>query len=125
MAFLRLTLLKPRPAADAEIRRLLEELDAAVSESPGLILSFIAAREQRLGRVSLWESKQDANREALNERTLSLRSRLHYLSLEAEESMLEVASGHLPEGLRDFFAGRKRPVAFTPLEEQQAMLPSA
>jgi hypothetical protein len=119
-----LTLLKPRPDSDEEVRRLLEELDAEVAESPGLILSFIAAREQKLGRVSLWQSKQDANREATNDRTLSLRSRLRYLSVEAEESMMEVASGHLPEGLTDFFVGRKRSVAFSPAERQM-MLPSA
>lgn len=124
MAFLRLTLLKPRPDTDEEVRRLLEELDAEIAESPGLILSFIAAREQRLGRVSLWKSKQDANREALSDRTLSLRSRLRYLSVEAEESMMEVASGHLPEGLSDFFAARKRSVAFAP-PESQMVLPSA
>ena len=124
MAFLRLTLLKPRPESDEEVRRLLEELDAEVAESPGLILSFIAAREQRLGRVSLWQSKQDANSEALNERTLSLRSQLRILSVEAEESMMEVASGHLPEGLTDFFARRKRSVALAPAE-QQMMLPTA
>jgi hypothetical protein len=117
-------MLRPRPNSDEEVRRLLEELDAEVAESPGLILSFIAAREQRLGRVSLWKSKQDANSEALSERTLSLRSRLHYLSLEAEESMMEVASGHLPEGLSDVFARRKRAVEFAPAVEQM-ILPSA
>ena len=41
MACLRLTLLRPRAGATEETQRLLEELDAALCNSEGLVLSFV------------------------------------------------------------------------------------
>ena len=89
MPIVRLTLLQPRPDNDTEIRELLVELDERLSHSEGLLFSQVIA-QPRLGRVSVWTSKDDANREAVSHSTLSLRSRLRYLSLSAEESLLEV-----------------------------------
>jgi hypothetical protein len=123
MAHLRLTLLQPRPGSEAEARRLMEELDSELADASGLILSLIMARESHIGRVSLWRSKEDANREAINERTLSLCSRLRYIATEAEESMLEVESGHLPEGFSALFGAQKRSITFPP-PAHQAPLPA-
>ena len=89
MPVVRKTLLQPRPGSEAEVGDLLVELDEKLCHAQGLIFSVVIA-EPRLGRVSLWTSKDEANREAVSDSTLSLRSRLRYLSLSAEESLIEV-----------------------------------
>ena len=123
MAFMRLTMVRPRPGNEQQVRRLMEELDSDLAASPGFIFSFIIAREsRRIGRVSLWRSKEDANREALSPRTLNLMSDLHELSLEAEESMMEVESGHLPEGFSRLFSSAKQAVHFPPSFSQPPLL---
>jgi hypothetical protein len=106
MACLRLTLLRPRPGATEETQRLLEELDGALRGSEGLVLSFVTQVESdRLGRVALWHSKDYANREATREHILSLRSRLRHLSLDTQEVLMEVKSGHVPQELTSLLAG--------------------
>ena len=62
-------------------------------------------KTDRLGRVAFWHSKEDANREATREHILSLRSRLRYLSLETQEVLIEVKSGHVPQELTSLPAG--------------------
>jgi hypothetical protein len=59
----------------------------------------------RLGRVALWHSKDYANREATREHILSLRSRLRHLSLDTQEVLMEVKSGHVPQELTSLLAG--------------------
>jgi hypothetical protein len=106
MACLRLTLLRPRPGASEETQRLLEALDDTLCESEGLVLSFVTqVQTDRLGRVALWHSKDDANREATREHILSLRSRLRHLSLDTQEVLMEVKSGHVPQELTSLLAG--------------------
>jgi hypothetical protein len=106
MACLRLTLLRPRTGATKEVQHLLEELDESLSGSEGLVLSFVTQVEtDRLGRVALWHSKEDANREATRDRILSLRSRLRYLSVDTQEVLMEVKSGHVPQELTSLLAG--------------------
>ena len=106
MACLRLTLLRPRAGASEEVQRLLESLDEALAGSEGLVLSFVTQVEtDRLGRVALWHSKEDANKEATREQILSLRSRLRYLSVDTQEVLMEVKSGHVPPELTSLLAG--------------------
>ena len=106
MACLRLTLLRPRPGAIAETQRLLEDLDQALSAADGLLLSFVTQVEtDRLGRVALWHTKEDANRAATREHTLSLRSRLRHLALDTQEVLMDVKSGHVPPELTALLAG--------------------
>jgi hypothetical protein len=106
MACLRLTLLRPRPGAIEETQRLLEALDDALCDSKGLVLSFVTqVQTDRLGRVALWHSKDDANREATREHILSLRSRLRHLALDTQEVLMEVKSGHVPQELTSLLAG--------------------
>lgn len=105
MAYLRLTLLRPRTGSRDEVQGLMEDLDEELSGSDGLLLSFVTQEGERLGRVSLWHSKDDANREATRERVLSLRSRIRYLSLETQEVLMEVQSGHVPRELTALLAG--------------------
>ena len=106
MACLRVTLLKARPGATEEAQRLLEELDEALCDSDGLVLSFVAQMEAgRYGRIALWHTKEDANREAVRDHILALRSRLRHLSLDTQEVLMDVRSGHIPRELITHLAG--------------------
>lgn len=115
MSWLRLTLLKPRSSAEDEALELLQQLDRNLSGSPGLVMSLVATvAPDRIARVALWQSREDADRQAVSDETLALRSRLHYYCTEAEERLLEVRSGFLPSGLSD----RLEPVQRYPLKRQ-------
>ena len=123
MAYVRLTLLEPQPGAENELRRLLEELDACLADAPGLLLSLVLSQAKgRLGRISLWLSKEEANHEATSPRILALRSRLLFLSLETEEALLEVESGYLPEGFNTLIWAAKQPAHFPAALNQPALL---
>jgi hypothetical protein len=122
MAYLRLTLLEPRPGAEAELREVLEDLDASLADAPGLILSFVLSQGPRLGRASLWLAKDEANREATTPHVLSLRSRLRFLSLATEETLLDVESGFVPEGFGAILRAAKQPAHF-PAGARQPALP--
>jgi hypothetical protein len=106
VACLRVTLLRPRYGAQEEAQRLLEQLDEVLSSSEGLVLSFVTQiAADRLGRIALWRSKEAANHEATRESILALRSRLHYVSVDTQEVLMEVQSGHVPQELTTMLAG--------------------
>ena len=106
MACLRLTLIEPAPGNEREAQRIMEELDQSLAGTPGLILSLVTEIESyRLGRVSLWQSKEDANHVALRDDILALRSQLRLLALSTQETLMELKSGHLPEQLAAQLAG--------------------
>ena len=101
MACLRLTLIEPRLGYEHEARRLLKELDAGLATRDGLIMSMLVSdRRNRIGRVSLWESKPHADRNSGDLHVLAVRSRLKNIASLADESLLEIESGHLPEGMK-------------------------
>jgi hypothetical protein len=101
-----MTLLRPRPGGTADVQALLEELDASLAGSEGLLMSFVTEVESnRLGRVALWHTKEDANREATRDHVLALRSRLRFLSVDTQEVLMEVKSGHASPDLASMLAG--------------------
>ncbi len=106
MACLRLTLIEPAPGNEREAQRVLEALDGCLAGAPGLILSFVTEVESyRMGRISLWLSKDDANQVALRDDILALRSQLRRLSRNTEETLMDLKSGHMPEQLAAQLAG--------------------
>lgn len=106
MACLRLTLIEPAPGNGLEAQEALEALDATLAGTPGLILSFVTEVENdRLGRIALWQTKEDANHVATRDDILALRSLLRRLSLNTEETLMELKSGHVPELLAASLAG--------------------
>ena len=115
MACLRLTLLEPRAGNMEEMQTVLTALDEKLAREPGLIFSFVTEVEaDKLGRIALWQSKEDANHVAMREDILALRARLRSLALDTEETLMEVRSGYLPESLSALGAGERvnGPVAF-------------
>ena len=99
MAYVRFSLLQPRPGEEAAARRVLDDLDSHLAQADGLLLSLVMGGEgDGLGRVAIWRSKAEANREAVSERTLALRSRLQQLTLHTQEHLFELDSGHFRRG---------------------------
>ena len=116
MACLRLTLIEPAPGNEREAQRVMATLDACLARTPGLILSFVTdAGSGRVGRISLWQSKEAANQVALRDDILALRSHLKRLSRSTEETLMELKSGHVPDQLAAQLAGNLdvEPIATT------------
>ena len=112
MAFLRLTMIQPRPGSETEANDLLQELDTSLGQESGLLFSLIVnPRSERIGRLSLWRTKDDANRVATTDHIMSVRSRLHYISLSTDETMLEVQSGHFSEAVNSLLGDFKMPAS--------------
>jgi hypothetical protein len=115
MACLRLTLIEPKQGNREEMQEVLTLLDAKLAKTPGLIFSFVTEIEtDKLGRIALWRSKDQANHIAMREDVLALRARLRSLALNTEETLMELHSGYLPEPLSALLAGDMvmEPVAF-------------
>jgi hypothetical protein len=115
MACLRLTLIEPKAGSMDEMQTVLTLLDQKLAREPGLIFSFVTEVEaDKLGRIALWQSKEDANHVAMREDVLALRARLRALALNTEETLMELRSGNLPEPLSALVAGDavSEPVAF-------------
>jgi hypothetical protein len=94
------------PGNSEAAQEALEALDASLAGMPGLILSFVTEVESdRLGRIALWHSKEDANQVAVREDVLALRARLQRLSLSTKETLMELRSGHVPQHLASQLAG--------------------
>ena len=82
MRYVRISLMKPLSGRQSEARRLNERLAALYASLEGCLESHAltaADGSADLGRVSLWESAEAADRAANHEDSLALRSRLHLL----------------------------------------------
>jgi hypothetical protein len=115
MACLRLTLIEPKPGKFDEMHAVLTMLDEKLAKTPGLIFSFVTESEaDKLSRIALWHSKDEANHVAMRDDVLALRARLRSLALNTDETLMELHSGHLPESLAALIAGGTvaEPVAF-------------
>ncbi len=124
MAFLRFTSLEPRPGSETKVESLLNELDASLAGAPGMVFSLVLRQdERRLGRISLWQSKDAANREAASSHILSLRSLLRYLSVDTEERLLEVNPGAVPSSFTSLQDAAKL-LAYFPSSARQFALPA-
>lgn len=84
MAFMRISLMTPRPGQEAEVGELLEKLLKLYVGRPGFIAAYrlkgdTHAGSARMGRVSIWESEADAHRTAVNETDIALQSQIKVL----------------------------------------------
>jgi quinol monooxygenase YgiN len=90
MAFIRLSLMTPRPGKEEALTVLLDRLVQYFQDKPGCIAAYRMsadphARDKRVGKVSIWESEEDANRMSADQ---------HDLALEAEIKLLAVDATH-------------------------------
>ena len=81
MAYIRLTLASPRPERRAEVREHYEELVRYVKSLPGCLGGYVIEAHDEsgdVGRISIWESADAANRAANDPHAMSLHAELHF-----------------------------------------------
>jgi heme-degrading monooxygenase HmoA len=84
MAFMRLSLMTPKPGQAAEVGELLEKLLKLYVGRPGFIAAYRLSSDThsgspRMGRVSVWESEDDAHRTAVSDTDIALQSQIKLL----------------------------------------------
>ena len=103
MAVIRISIMRPVPGRRQEVERLLEELEAWVSQQKGYLFgihlsSFDLTGE--LGRVAVYASREDANRIAVMDHTVALRSQVHDAIMPGHmESLFEVTAASKSMGI--------------------------
>ena len=81
MAYMRLTLARPRPERRAEVKRHYEDLVAYVLTLPGCLGGYVVEAHDEsgeIGRVSIWESTEAANHAANDPHAMALHAELHF-----------------------------------------------
>lgn len=82
MPYVRISLMKPVPGHEDEVRQLNQELVSFYRGQQGCQLCyFLAAADSsgEVGRVSVWDSEHAADQAANHDHSMALRSRLHLL----------------------------------------------
>lgn len=80
MAYIRLSVVKPRPGHEERAAELLKELSAATANTPGWQANYVLRPHDdsgELARISIYDDEASAAREAATPSVLSLRSELH------------------------------------------------
>ena len=79
MAFVRITIARPRPEVRNEVQQYFRELIDATSSMPGFVRAYLVesgGASGEVGRVTIWESQDSANRAANDGRVMAIHSRL-------------------------------------------------
>ncbi|HKS90383.1 MAG TPA: hypothetical protein VJQ83_00540 [Tepidiformaceae bacterium] len=84
MAFMRLSLMTPRPGQEREVSELLDKLLKLYVGRPGFRAAYRLSSDThsgstRMGRVSIWDSEEDAHRTAVNDTDIALQSQIKVL----------------------------------------------
>jgi quinol monooxygenase YgiN len=90
MPYIRISLMIPLAGREAEVIDLNDQLVAFHRGQTGCLQSYVmrsSQASQDMGRISLWESEEDAEQTASVESTLALRSRLHLLVQEGHREI--------------------------------------
>jgi len=80
MAYIRLSVVKPRPGQEARVVEILKALSAATENSPGWQANYVVRPHDESGdiaRISVYDDEASAEREAATPTVLALRSELH------------------------------------------------
>ena len=88
MPWMRLSTYRPLPGHRTEVERIVERLGEMVSKKEGFVMTlhFVGSDESGdMGRLTIWESAEAANRAAADEDIQALRSQLH----------IAILSGHM------------------------------
>lgn len=82
MAYIRLSVLKPRPGQEERAVEILKALSAATANSPGWQANYVLRPRDdsgELARISIYDDESSAEREASSPSVLSLRSELRLI----------------------------------------------
>lgn len=101
MAYVRVSIMTPVGGQDAEVQRLLDELVKLYQGRPGFITAYRLSPDPHagttlMGRISVWESEEEAHRTASEERDIAFQSQLKGLVNDAthlEYSFIGVQPG--------------------------------
>ena len=100
MPFVRLSLMTPKPGQTQRASELLDRLIDFYQRRPGFVAAYRLTPDGtgapgRIGRVSIWEHKEDANHTAAEQTDISLQSELKLISEEEthEEHSFEGVGG--------------------------------
>ncbi len=80
MPYIRISLMRPMSGQAAEVQRLNRELLDFYKRCPGCLAAYLLEAtdgSNEMGRLTIWESEEDADRAANAEHSLALRSQLH------------------------------------------------
>ena len=81
MKIIRTTIVTPREGSAEDVVRLLKDLGEYLAKEPGFIEAYGFKDEGKLGRISVWESKELADRAANQVHTIALRAKIYALTL--------------------------------------------
>ncbi len=90
MPYVRISLMVPLVGREAEVIDINEELVAFYRKKKGCLQSYVmrpSKASRDAGRISMWESEEDAEETAKVESTLALRSRLHLVVQEGHREL--------------------------------------
>ena len=81
MAFVRVSLMTPKPGQEGRVQELLEDLVNFYQGRTGFITAYRLspdphAAAKMVGRISVWESEEDAHRTAFEQHDLAVQSEL-------------------------------------------------
>ena len=81
MAYIRVSIMTPLPEQDQHVIDLLDELVRFYQERPGFITAYRLSPDEhatvrRFGRISAWQSEEDAHRTANEQRDMAIQSQL-------------------------------------------------
>lgn len=79
MLFVRISIMRPRPEVRAEVLAHFQELITASSRLPGFVRGYVLNSSDssgEVGRVSVWESQEVANRAANDAHIMAVHSEL-------------------------------------------------
>jgi heme-degrading monooxygenase HmoA len=101
MAFVRISIMIPQAGQEARVEQLLKDLVNFYQGRPGFITAYRLSADphasvKRVGRISVWETEEDAHRTASEQHDLSLQSQLKLLVEDAtheEYSFIGIPAG--------------------------------
>jgi heme-degrading monooxygenase HmoA len=78
----------PRPGQEEQLADLLDQLVQYFHDKPGFITAYRLfpdqhSKDKRQGRISIWESEDDANRMSSDEHDLALQADIKLLAVDA------------------------------------------
>jgi hypothetical protein len=96
MSYIRISLMKPRKGQEEEVRRLIDDLVMFQETLPGYQVGYRVEHtpgDDRVGRLAIWAHESDADRAALNDHDMAIRSQLNQL-IEPESHEEQTMYGH-------------------------------
>ena len=94
MKVVRITQVSPTKGNEEHVDALIRQLGDHMSKQPGFIEDYEFRAPGKIGRVSIWSSHEAADVAANLTHTIAIRSHIHLLSTEWQETMAEIEAEH-------------------------------